>query len=88
MQALRLMVIAALLSGCASLQGYKSQAATEAAGAMDSVRVDAEWALCKAISVGAWMRAYGGDGMRAQAWRVLCAQPATEDPAGSNIDGK
>ena len=78
---LALLVVVALLGGCAALDTYKTGAAKQAAGAMDALRVDSEWALCRAISVGAWTRAYGSDPDKAQAWRTLCGQVVTETPA-------
>lgn len=78
-------LLAFALSGCAALDTYKAGAANKAAGAMDGLRVDAEWTLCRAISVGAWLRAYGTVPAKAAAWRELCAEPVTEDPAGAAV---
>ena len=47
----------------------------------DEVREGAEFALCRGITVGAWVRAYASSPERAQAWRTLCSQTLSETPA-------
>lgn len=47
----------------------------------DELRETSEWALCRGISVGAWLRAYGQDANRAEAWRVLCSTQVGQIPA-------
>ena len=61
-------------SGCATIAGT-------GAAINDTLPADSEWALCKAVSVGSWLRAYGLDSKRAEAWRVLCGSPVNETPA-------
>lgn len=73
-------VVVVLLSGCAQYDAYTKAAAGAAADAADRERIAAEWALCKAMSVGAWVRGYGNDAVKAEAWRDLCAAPLLETP--------
>jgi hypothetical protein len=71
------------LSGCAALDQARLGMAEQGAATMDRAAQDATWTLCRAISVGAWLRAYGGDRDKAQAWRTLCAeQTMVATPAG------
>lgn len=66
---------AALLSGgCAQIQ----HAEQKAADAADGVLVGAEWAICRAATVGSVLRRYGASPERMEAWRRLC-QPTVED---------
>ena len=72
-------VIALTLPGCAMFQ---QQVETSTAPVADQIRTAAEFTLCRAMTVGAWQRAYGADAAKASAWRTLCAVPAaTEVPA-------
>lgn len=75
-----LMIVVLALAGCAEIQAVKTTVAVHGAQIEDSKRETAEWTLCKAISVGAWVRAYGDNATKAQAWRTLCAQAATQTP--------
>lgn len=56
------MLALTLAAGCATL-----------GDAADALRDNAEFLLCRGITVGAWWRAYGQSQERAQAWLVLCA---------------
>ena len=77
---LTILICMLAMSGCAALDVYKFGAAQKAADMMDRIRADAEWVICRAISIGSWQRAYGDSASRAQAWRDLCRQPLTELP--------
>ena len=57
-----------LLAGCSTLTNLVSAGAE----ANDAAVTTAETTLCRGISIGAWMRAYGSDVNRAKAWKVLC----------------
>mgnify|MGYP001589570812 FL=1 len=61
-------------TGCAGV-------ATQGAAVSDDIRDTAEFALCKGITVGSWVRAYGNSPERAKAWRTLCSQTVSETPA-------
>ena len=56
------------LAGCSTLSGLVDAGAK----ANDAAAVSAEVAICRGISIGAWVRAYGSDPAKAKAWRVLC----------------
>lgn len=75
MRALLLCTI--LMSGCAQLAPVTQRGAD----AYDQIRLGAEFTLCRAISIGAWVRAYGSDSGRAQAWRTICQEQIAELPA-------
>lgn len=71
-------IVAAALSGCAALSGPGATVA-------DDIRTSAEFALCKAITVGAWVRQYGADPAKADAWKTLCSDTATQTPAATSV---
>lgn len=56
------------LAGCASFQSLI------AGGAQinDAAALAAETTICRGISIGAWVRAYGSDPEKAKAWKALC----------------
>lgn len=70
-------MLAALVSvgGCAQVGAVKTAVAVNGAKAADEARTAAEWALCDAMTVGAWRRGYAGDANKADGWKKLCAQP-------------
>jgi len=72
-----LLVCTVLLSGCAQLPAVIAKGAD----ANDTLRSGAEFTLCRAISIGAWVRAYGNSPEKAQAWRTICHEPIAELPA-------
>lgn len=78
---LALVVLAVLLSGCASYVAVSRQGVDAAAAVADEARLAAEWQLCRAMTVGAWVRAYGNAPERARAWRTLCTEAIAETPA-------
>lgn len=57
-----------LLNGCGTLTNLVSAGAKINDGAADA----AEVTICRGISIGAWVRAYGSDAEKAKAWKVLC----------------
>lgn len=74
-------ILALALAGCTGLDTLQSTVANGGAAAADEVKDTAEFALCRGITVGSWLRAYGNSADRAQAWRVLCSQAVSETPA-------
>jgi hypothetical protein len=72
-----LVLCIALLPGCS----YFAPVVKKGADGYDDVRAAAEFTMCKAISVGAWIRAYGSSKEKAEAWRTLCHEPAAELPS-------
>ena len=80
---MKMLVTIALLAlaGCTGFNTAQSIIADKGSAVADEVRETAEFALCRGITVGAWVRAYGDSADRAQAWRVLCSQMVKEAPA-------
>jgi hypothetical protein len=70
-----------MLGGCAELSAVKKGIADHGAQGAQDVRETAEWTLCRAITVGEWVRAYGNDPGKAAGWRALCATPINATPA-------
>lgn len=62
------LVVAMLLAGCAEIQF----AVGKGADAEDAALASATFTICKVVSVGAWIRAYGNNAEKAAAWRTLC----------------
>ncbi len=56
------------LTGCSALGSLVQQGAK----INDAAAESAEVTICRGISIGAWVRAYGSDPEKAKAWRVLC----------------
>ena len=56
------------LSGCSTLTNLVNAGAK----VNDAAAESAEVTICRGISIGAWIRAYGNDPAKAKAWRVLC----------------
>lgn len=69
-----------LLSGCAQFSSVKGGVVDQAAAVSDEALATSEFMLCRGITVGSWMRAYGNDPIKAAAWRAICAQPITQTP--------
>lgn len=76
-------LVAALLLGACGFtpEGEAVRLAVREYGATaaDAELKNLEWALCNALSVGAFKRRYGGSPAKAQAWRALC-EGVTETP--------
>lgn len=68
MKAAMIAVLLLALTGCSTLTNLVSQGAK----LNDAAAESAEVTICRGISIGAWMRAYGTDAEKAKAWRVLC----------------
>lgn len=80
----KLLLVVLLLAGCSnSAQFFAGQQllVNELQKVEDEKMAVATFAMCNAVTVGAWMRAYGSDATKADAWRVLCAKPVTQTPA-------
>jgi hypothetical protein len=73
----RYVLLFVLLSGCASVDSIADRGAAVSDEALQS----AEFIMCRAITVGTWVRTYGNDPQKADAWRKLCtATPIAEMP--------
>lgn len=76
--------LGASLMGCAnSGQFFAGQKliVDVAEKAADEQMVVAKFNICNVPTVGAWLRAYGSDPTKADAWRTLCAAPVTQSPS-------
>jgi len=69
MKSLALVFVLAL-SGCAAI----GPAVQKVAEANDVALAAAELEICRAASIGAVMRRYGQDPIKARAWRDLCVE--------------
>ena len=74
MRELLVVVVCAIISGCAVL----TDTAADAADAHLNASI---YSICNAQSVGAWVRKFGTDKTKADAWRTLCGTTITETPA-------
>lgn len=63
-------LMALALTGCGTLTNLVSQGAK----LNDAAAESAEVTICRGISIGAWVRAYGTNAEKAKAWRVLCEE--------------
>lgn len=74
----KLILCVLFLAGCTTIDA--GQIAEKGAAVNDEARESAEFVICRAISVGAWTRAYGQNAERAQAWRTLCSPRIEHTP--------
>ena len=81
MKSLLAALAALALTACTGFNIAQGLIADKGSAVADEVRDTAEFALCRGITVGAWVRAYGASPDRAQAWRTLCSQQVSETPA-------
>ena len=81
-------VTACALQGCAAFSGGKTLVVDQASTTADEVLATAKFAMCRAITVGAWVREYGNDAVKAEAWRTLCKAELTQTPAQSNTPAR
>lgn len=73
------LILALLLSGCGlTPQGQAVRTAIDEYGQKiaDAELENAEFLLCRAISVGAFARRYGKDQKKVEAWKTLCTTEA------------
>ena len=79
MKHLLVLTAAVALSGCAGFG--LSDIADRGADVSDAALEANEWGLCRASTMGAWLRRYGADPGRADAWARLCL-PELASPLG------
>lgn len=77
MKRLLLLCVLMLLPGC---EAFKSAAVDKGVTAIDAVRDDAEFVMCRGITVGSWIRRFGTSPKQAEAWRTICGETVTEVP--------
>ena len=80
---LKMVFLASLINllGCSQYNLYSRAAASEGAKAADEALISNKWFLCNAITVGAWMRQFGSDVNKAEAWKTLCQESSMTTPA-------
>ena len=61
------------ITACAQLGVVRSSLDIQGAQAADRVRDDAEFIMCRGITIGAWVRKYGNHPQQAEAWKILCS---------------
>jgi hypothetical protein len=68
------------MSGCAYLDAARGLAVARGEQVSDSARDNAEFMLCRGITVGAWLRRFGDSADLANAWRTLCSEQIKQAP--------
>lgn len=81
MKLLTLALALMLVTGCAQYSSVKGGIIDQASALSDEALRSSEFMLCRGVTVGAWVRAYGASADRASAWRTICAQQLQETPA-------
>jgi hypothetical protein len=71
-----LILFLALLAGCSTIGSV-------GATVNDTMLTDAQFMICSGVSVGSWMRAYGNDLVKVQAWRDLCGTTVQQAPVAA-----
>lgn len=66
------MAAAFAVGGCARLSPELAALNIQGAQAADKILADAEFVMCRGITVGAWTRRYGRDEQKAGAWKTIC----------------
>ena len=73
--------VALTLTACAQIGIVRSAIDLKGAAAADQLLVDAEFVICRGVTVGSWVRRYGRDPALAGAWQILCgSEPLTNVP--------
>ena len=70
--ALILAIIIIWLTGCAQLDIARTAVDVRGQVVADRVLADAEFVLCRGITVGAWVRRYGRDAILSEGWKTIC----------------
>ena len=61
-----------LFAGCAQLDITRTAIDVRGQVVADRVLADAEFVLCRGITVGAWVRRFGRDAALAEGWKTIC----------------
>ena len=67
-----LATIIIFVTGCTTLDIARTAIDVKGQQTADIVLADAEFVMCRGITVGAWVRHYGRDAVLAEAWKTLC----------------
>lgn len=70
-----LILCAVLLSGCSTLDAYRSVLRDKTDSAYREALKEADYIRCHRITIGAWIEAYGSNAAKRAAWRVDCLTP-------------
>ena len=65
-------LLAVWLAGCTQLGIVRTAIDVKGQETADRVLADAEFVMCRGVTVGAWVRKYGRDAALAEAWKTLC----------------
>ena len=66
------LLICLLSAGCAQLDISRTAVDVRGQVVADRVLADAEFVLCRGITVGAWVRRFGRDEVLAEGWKTIC----------------
>ena len=70
----------AALSGCSTLNIARAAIDAQGKEVADRVLADAEFVMCRAVPVGAWVRRYGSSPDLAAAWKTICGSELLVTP--------
>lgn len=76
MKTLIVLTALAFLTGCANFPAVSAGVAQHTADIADQELASAEWAVCKAPTIGAWTRRYGHSPVKKEGWTKLCSDEA------------
>lgn len=68
------------LSGCSTLNIARTVIDVKGQEVADRVLADAEFVMCRAVPVGAWVRRYGSSPDLAAAWKTICGSELLVTP--------
>ncbi len=77
-----LLATCGLFAGCANFQPIVDQATAQAVAIEHTQYQTAELIMCRAISIGEWMRSVGPYPEKVQGWRALCVGNNLPDVPG------
>ena len=81
MKTILIAMLALALSGCAGWNALQGVISTRGAAVSAEARQSAEFVLCRGMSIGEWVRAYGSAPEKARAWQTLCDSSVQTTPA-------
>ena len=59
-------------TGCTQLDIVRTAVDVKGQQTADRVLADAEFVMCRGVTIGAWVRKNGRDAALAEAWKTLC----------------
>ena len=66
------LLLCLLFVGCAQIDIARTAVDVRGQVVADRVLADAEFVLCRGITVGAWVRRYGRDAVLSEGWKTIC----------------